>query len=179
MVTRAAALSALGLFSLAECVWGQSNCKDVKADFSLTVPPGQPPKVAVGTVTNGGDLNGTITLTDSVSVGSPTPDPFVVSYTQDVIITTNEGQLTATSLQAFDFFHLIFSVPPFGLNSRIQRIGPTSAKTGSATSTGRFAGATGYYFLTAVATPANGGAFTGPGEITGRICYSGHGANQH
>src|SRR5690242_14957906 len=84
--------------SAAECVWGQSNCKQIKADLSISVPPGTPPLVATGTVTNGGDLDGTITLSDTVSSGMPTADPYVVSYTQDIIITTHEGQLTATSV---------------------------------------------------------------------------------
>ena len=156
---------------VAECAWGQSNCKQVKAEVSLTSPPGPPPVVAVGTITNGGNLNGTITLTDTVNAGSPTPDPFVVSFTQDIIINTHQGQLTATSVQIFDFFNLIYSLPPFGLNTGIQRIGPTSTKTGNATSTGRFAGATGYYFLNLTAVPDDNGGLIGQGQITGRICY--------
>jgi len=156
---------------VAECAWGQSNCKEVKAEFSINFPPGVPPKVAVGTVTNGGDLNGTITATDTVAAGSPTSDPFVVSYTQDTIINTHQGQLTSTSVQIFDFFNLINSLPPFGLDTGIQRIGPTSTKTGNATSTGRFAGATGYYFLNGPGTPDGNGGFIGQGQITGRICY--------
>lgn len=153
------------------------NCKQIKADLSITVPPGPPPKVSVGTVTNGGDLDGTMTLTDTVNAGSPTADPYVVSFTQDIIITTHNGQLTATSVQIFDFFNLIFSVPPFGLDAGIQRIGTTSAKTGNAVSTGRFAGATGYYFLSGVGTPDGKGGFIGPGQITGQICYGGNTGN--
>src|SRR5262245_40095681 len=99
---RAAGLLAFSVFFTAESSWGQSNCKDVKADFTITVPPGTPPLVAVGTVTNGGDLDGTITMTDTVSSGSPTSDPYVVSYTQDIVITTRDGQLTATSTRIFD-----------------------------------------------------------------------------
>jgi len=181
MMTRAAALLAFGLLSLAECVWGQSNCKDVKADFSVTIPPGPPPKVYGGPVTNGGDLDGTITETDTVSFGLPTSDPYVVSYTQDIIITTHEGQLTATSTRIFDFFNFLFSNPAFGLDIGIQRIGPTSAKTGKAVSTGRFAGATGYYFMvgTGARTPDANGNTHSQGQISGRICYAGNGADQH
>jgi hypothetical protein len=160
----------------AECVWGQSNCKQIKAELSVTVPPGPTPKVTTGTVTNGGDLDGTITLTDTVNSGWPTPDPYVVSYTQDIIITTHEGQLTATSVQIFDFYNLIVSLPPFGLNTGIQRIGTTSAKTGNAGSTGRFAGATGYYFISGPGSPDGKGGFLGQALISGRICYSGNGA---
>src|SRR5262249_3152298 len=130
LVTRAAALWVFGLLSLAECAWGQSNCKQVKADFSISVPPGPPPKVASGTITNGGDLNGTVRFVDTVATGSATSDPMVVSYSQDIIITTHEGQLTATSVHIFDFANLL-NLPPFGLDTSIQRIRPTSAKTGN------------------------------------------------
>ena len=58
-------------------------------------------------------------------------------------------------------------------NSRWRKhLGPTSTKTGNATSTGRFAGATGYYFLNVTLMPDGNGGFIGPGQITGRICYA-------
>ena len=72
----------------------------------------------------------------------------MVSYTQDLIISTHEGQLTATSVWLFDFSNLAVSAV-----SGIARIGPTSANTGNATSTGRFVGATGFYFITGASPP--------------------------
>jgi hypothetical protein len=164
-----AAIAALGWSSLVECAWGQSNCKQVKGDLFVITQPG----TSTGTITNGGDFNGTITMVDTVSAGFDTPDPFVVSYTQDLIISTHEGQLTATSVSLFDFSKL----PSFGVVSTLARIGPTSAKTDNAASTGRFAGATGFYFINGFGTPNGAGGFIGQAQITGQICYAGNGGN--
>ena len=49
----------------------------------------------------------------------------VVSYTQDLIISTHVGQLTATSVWLFDFSNL-----PIGAVSGIARIGPPAPKPG-------------------------------------------------
>jgi len=74
-------------------------------------------------------------MVDTTAAGFATPDPKVVSYSQDLIISTHEGQLTATSVWLFDFSNL----PAFGVVSGLARVG--------ATSTERFAGATGFYFI--------------------------------
>jgi hypothetical protein len=59
----------------------------------------------------------------------------------------------------------------------MELFGPTSAKTGNATSTGRFAGATGFYFMSGVAAPAPDGSFTGQGQLIGQVCYAANGAH--
>ena len=151
-----AAVAALGLLWPGQPALAQSNCKQLKGEIVVRPQPG----TTVGTITNGGYLDGTFTAVDT-SVAFATPDPKVVSYTQDLIISTHVGQLTATSVWIFDFSN--FSISGFA------RIGPTSAKTGNATSTGRFAGASGVYFITGLGAPdAAGNART---EISGQICY--------
>ena len=151
----------LGVTALvAQCMAKESNCKQLKGEIVIIPQPG----TSVGTISNGGDLNGTITQVDTVSGGFATPDPKVVSYTQDLIISTHEGQLTATSVWLFDF-----SSFPVGAASSIARVGTTSAQTGNATSTGKFAGATGFYFITGSGAPDAAGKVRA--EITGQICY--------
>jgi hypothetical protein len=153
----------LGVAALVtECAAAQSNCKQLKGELVVVPQPG----TSVGTITKGGSLSGTYTGVDS-SVGFATPDPKVVSFTQDLIISTRHGQLTATSVWLFDFSNSAFL--PFGAVSAIARIGPTSATTGHATSTGRFAGATGLYFLTGAGGPD--AADNARAEITGQVCH--------
>ena len=152
IIARAAAVVALGLLSLAECAWGQSNCKQAKGD-SESVAVGSGP--ASGTITNGGDLNGT--FLDVFNSGAfPTPDPMIVSFGGDVTITTNRGVLKASAVHFFDFTNAVVSGQ--------LRINP-------ATSTGRFAGATGFLFLTGVSTLTS--PFINHLEISGQICYAG------
>jgi hypothetical protein len=150
VITRAAAVVALGLFSLAKSAWGQSNCKQAKGD-TVVVSVGAGP--ASGPITNGGDLNGTVT---QVFTSAPfaTPDPSIVSFAGDLTITTNQGQLKASVVNLFDFSN--------GVGSSQARINP-------ATSTGRFAGATGFLFFNGVATISS--PFTDHLEITGQICF--------
>ena len=149
-VTRGSALLALSLLSLSECAWGQSNCKQAKG-AAIVVAVGAGP--ASGPITNGGDLNGTVT---QVFTSAPfaTPDPSIVSFAGDLTITTNEGQLKASVVNLFDFSN--------GVGSSQARINPSS-------STGRFAGATGYLFFNGVAT--SNSPFTDHLEITGQICF--------
>ena len=145
----------------AEYGWAESNCKQLKGEITIIPQAG----TSVGTIQKGGVLDGTFTAVDTVSAGFSTPDPQVVSYTQDLIISTHEGQLTATSVWLFDFSNL----PSIGAVTGLARIGPTSAKTGHATSTGRFAGATGFYFING--TTVADAAGNSHAEITGQICY--------
>jgi hypothetical protein len=152
------AVAALGLCWPGQQAFAQSNCKQLKGEIVVRPQPG----TTVGTITNGGYLNGTFTAVDTSAFA--TPDPNVVSYTQDLIISTHMDQLTATSVWLFDFSKL-----PIGAVSGMARIGPTSAKTGNTISTGRFAGATGFYFLTGPDAPDAAG--NSHGDITGQICY--------
>jgi hypothetical protein len=155
-----AAVAALGLLWPGQtAAAAQGNCKELKGELVVLPQSG----TTEGTIRNGGELNGTFRAVDT-SVAFATPDPKVVSYTQDLIISTHVGQLTATSVWLFDFSNL-----PVGAVSGIARIGPTSAKTGSAASTGRFAGATGFYFITGASAPDAAG--NARGEISGQICY--------
>ena len=150
VIARAGALLAFSLFSLAECAWGESSCKQAKGD-AVIVAVGNGP--ASGPITNGGDLNGT--MTDVFSGGAfPTPDPMIVSFAGEVTITTNQGQLKASAVHFFDFTS--------GVASAQARINP-------ATSTGRFAGATGFLFFDGVSTTSS--PFTTKLEISGQICY--------
>jgi hypothetical protein len=151
VMTRTTAVVALGLFSLAECAWGQSNCKQAKGD-AVVVAVGAGP--ASGPITNGGDLNGTVTQVFT-SAAFPTPDPTIVSFAGDLTITTNQGQLKASVVNLFDFSN--------GVGASQARIIPAS-------STGRFAGATGFLFFNGQATA--GSPFTDRLEIAGQICYA-------
>jgi len=148
VITRATALLALSLLFLSEYAWGQSNCKQAKGDYVLVGPP-----VFSAPITNGGDLNGTVTQVFT-SAAFPTPDPTIVSFAGDLTITTNQGQLKASVVNLFDFSN--------GVGSSQARINPT-------TSTGRFAGATGFLFFNGLAT--TGSQFIDRLEITGQICY--------
>jgi len=149
----------LGLLWPGNPALAQSNCKQLKGELIVHTQPG----TQVGTITNGGYLNGTFKAVDT-SVAFATPDPKVVSYSQDLIISTHLGQLTATKVGLFDFANL-----PIGALSSIARIGATSAKTGNVTSTGIFAGATGFYFITGAGALDAAGNYRA--EITGEICY--------
>ncbi len=151
VMTRATAVVALGLFSLAECAWGQSNCKQAKGD-AVVVAVGAGP--ASGPITNGGGLNGTVTQVFT-SAAFPTPDPTIVSFAGDLTITTNQGQLKASVVTLFDFSN--------GVGTSQARINPAS-------STGRFAGATGFLFFNGQATASS--PFTDHLEIAGQICYA-------
>jgi hypothetical protein len=155
-----AAVAALGLLWPGQtALAANGNCKELKGEMVVLPQAG----TTMGTIKSGGELNGTFKAVDT-SVAFATPDPSAVAYTQDLIISTHLGQLTATSVWLFDFSGL-----PVGAVAGIARIGPTSAKTGSVVSTGRFAGATGFYFLTGASAPDAAGNVRG--EISGQICY--------
>jgi hypothetical protein len=129
----------------------QSHCRAVKATFVDVYSGGT---TTSGTITHGGILNGT-TLTAYTSTAFPTPVPTIVSYTGDLTLTTNHGQLKTSLVYIYDFGTGLFTV--------IGRIDPK-------TSTGRFAGATGHLFISGktigVAIP-----FTYPADIIGEICF--------
>ncbi len=124
------------LLSLEQTVSAQSNCHKVKGNLSdVSTPNG-----VIGTLTNGGILNGTYELLNHVGPLS-TPDPNTISYSADFVLTTNQGQLKSGDVGIFDFVT--------GVASEIGRINPN-------TSTGRFAGATGVLFTNGKTTDGLG-----------------------
>jgi hypothetical protein len=149
-------IAVFGLLSLEQSTLAQglnqSHCREVTAAFVDVYNGGN---TTSGTITQGGILNGT-TTTVYTSGAFPTPIPSTVSYTGDLTITTNRGQLRASLVYIYDFGTGLFTV--------IGRIDPK-------TSTGRFAGATGHLFINGktigVAIP-----FTYPADITGEICFA-------
>ena len=156
-VTIRAVLLGVSLFSAA---WGQNNCKQAKGD---TVQVAVGPAPSSGAVTNGGDLNGT--LTDVFVFANPSPILFsfaggaMVVFAGDVTITTNQGRLKASAVHIVD---------------QSNGVGSVQARINPATSTGRFAGASGFLFLNGVTTNTNPLSFTIQLEITGQICYAGN-----
>jgi hypothetical protein len=134
---------------LEQAASAQSNCKQVKGDIVWLPMPG----VSSGQITNGGDLNGTITFADT-SGPFATPDPAIVSYATDITITTNQGQLKGTAVNLFDFSTFV---------------GSTQVRIKPADSTGRFAGATGFLFLNGF---ADGSPLIAHLQMTGQICFA-------
>ena len=106
-----------------------------------------------GTITEGGKLNG-LTQSAFTSAFTPTPDPSVFSFTDDLTLTTNKGVLRTHNVTIFDV-----AIGAFTAFARID----------SNTSTGDFAGATGLLYLSGKTT--DGGA-TFQGEITGSMCFA-------
>ena len=150
MVLVAAVLSC-GLFTLQESALAQSGCKLVKAQ-QVAVFDG-PTNTTTGTITNGGDLNGT-TLEVFGSGFAPTQDPTTITFLADFTITTNHGQLKASNVYLFNFA---------GVGANLGRINP-------ATSTGTFSGATGVLYAAAKVTSFS--PFTVQAEYTGEICLA-------
>jgi hypothetical protein len=108
----------------------------------------------VGPVTNAGDLTGSAT---TVFVGGPssTNDSTTFSFISNVTITTIQGELKARQVNLYD--------NATGVTTGLARIDP-------ATSTGLFAGATGYLFLSGATTSFS--PFTVQLELSGKICYA-------
>jgi hypothetical protein len=140
-----------GLFCSEQPTSAHSNCREVKGRW-IDVYPGTG-NVTTGMITNAGIFKGTTeTVFDSAAL--PTPDPTTVSYTADLTITTNHGQLKTRNVYLFDFRTGFFTI--------IARIDPD-------TSTGRFAGATGVLFPSGQ-TIGNG--LTYQAEISGELCLA-------
>lgn len=149
LMTLAAIVLTLCLLPAAQSTAKVSKCRKVKGKLSEVGNPAG----TTGTITKGGILNGTTQLFYTSGI-LPTPDPTAFSYTTDVTITTNQGQLKTSNVGVFG--------PGTGLFSEIGRINPS-------TSTGRFAGATGVLFTSGKTT--DGGA-TFQSIITGEICLA-------
>ena len=157
-LTRIAAILSLGLFTLQASALAQNGCKQVKAQLVETSTNSG--ATATGTITNGGELNGTtlavfnLNCAGCINGALFTPDPTTVSFTSDFTITTNHGELKASNVYLFNFA---------GVGAFLSRINPI-------TSTGRFAGATGVLYSAAKATSFT--PFTVQEEITGEICFA-------
>src|SRR5437016_3643749 len=89
LITHAAIVLTLSMFSLGMPAAAQSQCQQVKATFVDVFNGGL---TSSGTFTQAGFLNGT-TLTVYTPGGNPTPAPTVVSFIAELTITTRQGQL--------------------------------------------------------------------------------------
>ncbi len=150
LATFALVAFAISLFSSSQAASADSFCKKVRGNLSV-VNNGN--GTTSGTITQGGKLNGT-TQAVFTSVFTPTPDPNTFSFTDDLSITTNHGDLKTHNVGIFD--------GATGLFSAINRIDPN-------TSTGNFDGVTGVLYINGKTT--DGGA-TFQAEITGEICFA-------
>ena len=140
----------IGLFPLAQSASAVSDCKQAKGNLSV-VNNGN--GTTSGIITQGGRLNGT-TQANFTSAFTPTPDATTFSFTDDLTLTTNKGDLKTHNVGVFDV--------ATGLFSAVNRIDPSA-------STGDFAGATGVVYISGKTT--DGGA-TFQAEITGEICFA-------
>jgi hypothetical protein len=129
-----------------------ATCKDVNATFVDVYSGGA---TTSGEITNGGILNGT-TETTFPTAAYPTPSPTVVSYRADLTITTNRGQLVAHAVYIYDF--------ATGALAGLAHID-------AASSTGRFAGATGTLFVSGY-TVGTSIPITYALGITGTMCLA-------
>ena len=133
----------------------KSNCKKISGIGVQVFDPVT--GVVSGPVTNAGILDGT--LEDVINFGAGfavTPDPNVFTYTTALTITTSQGQL---------------KVNPVTTQSIVTGSGNEFGEIDSNTSTGRFAGAKGTFWLTfkPVGDPS-----IGPyeAELTAEICFA-------
>ena len=129
----------------------RSNCKNVNGTLSEVGNP----TGTTGRITKGGILNGTTQLFYTSGVLA-TPDPSAFSYTTDVTITTNKGQLKTSNVGVFDMETGLLRF------SEIGRIDPNN-------STGKFAGATGVLFTNGKSMDGGG---TFQSTISGEICLA-------
>jgi hypothetical protein len=152
-ITLAVLVLTVSLFSLERPTPAQSpnsNCKQAKGNSIEVLSGGF---VTTGTITNGGILNGTTEYVYSPAFVF-TPDPVVGSYTSQLTITTNHGQLKTSNVYLYDFVTGRFTI--------LARINPD-------TSTGKFAGATGVLYL---GGKTIGDGFTYQADITGEVCLA-------
>jgi hypothetical protein len=131
-------------------VAAQSNCLEAKGQMIQAFNG----TAFAGPVTNAGDLTGSAS---AVFLGPPfaTNDPTTFSFTSEITITTHLGELKVRQVNVYD--------NATGVTTGFARIDP-------AASTGRFAGATGYLFLSGTTTSFS--PFTVGLELSGRICYA-------
>jgi hypothetical protein len=144
------------------CTWVQtsaqtpSTCKKIKGNGTQVFDPVT--GVVSGPVFNAGILNGS--LEDAINFAAgffPTADPNVISYSTDLTIRTIHGQLRAN---------------PVTIQSLITGSGAEWGHINSNTSTGKFAGATGFIL---VSFKPVGDPSVGPyaAELSGEICFAG------
>ena len=137
----------------------QSKCKEIEAATFVDVYRGG--NTTSGTVTEGNILSGK-TLTIFTSAAFPTPVSSMVSYSGDLTITTNQGQLKVLNVYLYDSGTGLFTV--------LGRIDSNS-------STGRFAGATGVLYINGK-TVGTAIPFTYPASISGEICLANQGVDE-
>ena len=148
----AVALTIIVLLSVGRQTLSQSpNCKSVKGEVSVTFGPDS----ALGVITNGGVLNGTLASTFDAGSVIFTADPTTVSFTGSGLITTLQGTIATRDVFIYDFAILRATA--------MSRIDP-------AASTGIFAGATGVIYT----NDRSGTPTSAESDLSGRICYAGH-----
>jgi hypothetical protein len=123
------------------------DCMKVKGTFVQDSSSGR----NLGTITNGGILNGRTEIVFNPAA-SPTLDPTTVSFIGDLTVTTHRGVLKTHDVYLFDF--------STAAGTGIHRIDPDA-------STGLFAGATGVLYDN-VRQP---GPVTVEGTVAGAICF--------
>jgi hypothetical protein len=163
LATRVIGIAVFVLLCFGRPARAQTKCRQIEGATFVDVYSGG--STSSGSVTQGGILNGT-TLTVFTSTAFPSPVSTIVSYTADLTVTTNQGQLKTFNVYLYDFGTGFFTV--------LGRIDPKS-------STGRFAGATGVLYINGK-TIGTAIPFTYPSDITGAICLAnqdGEGGRDH
>jgi hypothetical protein len=107
-----------------------------------------------GTISQGGILTGT-TTTVFTGGPNPTPNPTTFSFTNELTVTTVQGQLKVSIVNLFNVVS--------GVTSGFGNIDPS-------TSTGSFGGATGVLFVNGKSV--NLSPFTVKLDISGEICLA-------
>jgi hypothetical protein len=152
-ITHIIVVFSLSLFCQPPSVWAQTKCKAVKGeDIEVNPTNGN---TSTGIITKAGDLNGTAQW---VFTAAPvtTISPTSAVFPGEVTIKTRQGTLKLKILVAFDFVA--------GVAAILGIIDP-------ATSTDKFAGATGALFFNGrvVSSPI---PFVTKSDFTGEVCFA-------
>jgi hypothetical protein len=158
LTTRIIGIAVVGLLCVGRPAGAETKCRQIEGATFVDVYRGG--STSSGLIAQGGILNGK-TLTTYTSAALPTPVSTTVSYTADLTITTNQGQLKSLNVYLYDFGTGLFTV--------LGRIDPKS-------STGRFNGATGVLYINGK-TVGTAIPITYPADITGSICLANHDAD--
>ena len=155
LLTSVATMLTLSLLCIERPALAQSNCKEARGNSVEVFNPAS--NSSIGTLTNGGWLDGT-TVSVFNSPGLPTPDPTEVTFASTFTLTTNQGQLKGSNRVY--------------LLDLVRGIGVSMVKIDPAASTGIFAGATGMLFIDLLksTTVAVGPYYQ---VVGGQVCFAG------